>query len=64
MGLLPAQAAVRTHEMLEGRHLLRLRVPHRVDHDVRAVGVGVCLQDLPSGRCAERLQRICAAHDP
>src|SRR5215831_12143627 len=63
MGLLPAEAAMRTHQVLEGRYLLRLRVPHRVDHDVGAMRVGVCLQNLPPGRRTERLQRIFTVHD-
>ena len=64
MGLVATEAAVRPDQLLEGRDLAGLLVPDRVDHQVRAVRVGVGPRHLQPGGVAEGRQRIRADHRP
>ena len=63
-GLVPTEATVRPDQLLERRDLAGLLVPDRVDHQVRAVRVGVGPRHLQPGRVAEGRQRIASDHCP
>ncbi len=58
--LRPAHAAVAAHQLLEGGHLLQLRVEGAVDEQVADVGEGIQPAHVVRGALPEEGQRILA----